>query len=175
MVMTTVAAGRADVHPPLGVVVQQRRGHLAAPGVVDAHEQHLRDLLDDGPFGLGQGAEPLTAEAVHEQGDEVDHPGPGHAVDRLVDEALDRLQREDAAELLVQGLDGAGERLAADRVHCGAIRWHGPASSGNGGTAAAGRGRLAVDGAAAGRPVSGGAGQAVEVGGQQRRASGWSR
>jgi hypothetical protein len=35
---------------------------------------------------LGQGAQPLAGEAVHEQGNEVDHPGAGHAVDRLVHE-----------------------------------------------------------------------------------------
>ena len=29
------------LHPTLGVVVDQRGGHLAAAGVVDAHEQHL--------------------------------------------------------------------------------------------------------------------------------------
>jgi hypothetical protein len=59
---------------------------------VDTDEQDLGHLFDDGSFGLGQGTQPLTSEPVDEQGDEVDHPGPGHAVDRLVDEALDGLE-----------------------------------------------------------------------------------
>jgi len=68
-------AGRADVHAALGVVIEQGGGHLAATGVVDTDEQDLRDVAHDGSLGLGEGAQPFAGEAVHEQGDEVDHPG----------------------------------------------------------------------------------------------------
>jgi hypothetical protein len=36
-----VGAGRTDLHPAVGVVVEEGGGHLAAAGVVDAHEQDL--------------------------------------------------------------------------------------------------------------------------------------
>src|SRR5439155_6705499 len=38
-------AGGPNVHPPLGELIEQAGGHLAASRVVDADEQHLRDLL----------------------------------------------------------------------------------------------------------------------------------
>jgi hypothetical protein len=61
----------------LGVMVEEGGGHLAAAGVVDTDEQDLRHVFDDGSFGLGQCAQLLAGEAVDEQRDEVDHPGPG--------------------------------------------------------------------------------------------------
>ena len=69
------------MHPALGVVVEQGGGHLAAAGVVHAHEQDLGGVLHQGSLALGEGAQALSGEAVHEQEDEVDHPGPGQAVD----------------------------------------------------------------------------------------------
>jgi hypothetical protein len=93
----------------LGVVVEEGGGHLAAAGVVDTDEQDLGDVAHDGSLGLGEGTEALAGEAVDEQGDEVDHPGPAHAVDGLVHEPFDGLQRVDATELLGQRLDRAGE------------------------------------------------------------------
>jgi hypothetical protein len=76
---------------------------------VDTDEQDLGDVAHDGSLGLGEGAQALAGEAVDEQGDEVDHPGAGHTVDGLVHEPFDGFQRVDAAELLVEGLDAAGE------------------------------------------------------------------
>jgi hypothetical protein len=125
----------------------------------DTDEQDLGDVFDDGSFGLGEGAQLLAGEAVHEQGDEVDDPRPGQPVDGLIDVAFDGLQRVDAAELLVEGLDGAGEGLAADRVHGLVAERHGPASLGH--DAAGGNrwwGVGAGDLAAAGGPARGGAG-----------------
>ena len=90
---------------------------------------------------------------MHEQGDEVDHPGALEPVDGLVDVAFDGLQGVDAAEFGGQGLDGAGEGLAADRVHGLVAERHGPASFGHsrtGGTRWLGVG--AGDLAAAGGP-----------------------
>ncbi len=111
--------------PALGVMIQERGGHLGAAGVVDADEQDLGDVLHDGSFGLGEGAELLAGEPVDEQGEEVDHAGALEPVDGLVDVALDGLQRPDATELLVQGGDGGGEGLAADGVE---LPRHGGAS-----------------------------------------------
>src|SRR5439155_6203635 len=39
------AAGRPDVGPTSRVMIEERRGHLASTGVVDADEQDLGDLL----------------------------------------------------------------------------------------------------------------------------------
>ena len=39
-----LTAGRTDVHSPLRRVVEQRRCHLAPPGIVDADEEHDRDV-----------------------------------------------------------------------------------------------------------------------------------
>ncbi len=66
-----VAAGGADVHAALGVVVEQRRGHLAAPGVLDADEEDLGNVLGDRALDLAERAQPLAREAVHEQRHEV--------------------------------------------------------------------------------------------------------
>jgi hypothetical protein len=41
--------------PPVGVLGEQRRGHLRAAGVVDAEEQHFRHLLGHDALGLGEG------------------------------------------------------------------------------------------------------------------------
>jgi hypothetical protein len=76
-----------------GVVIQQGGRHLEAAGVVDTDEQDLGDVLHDGSFGLGEGAEAFSGEAVDEQGDEVDHPGARQPGDGLVHEPLDGLQR----------------------------------------------------------------------------------
>jgi hypothetical protein len=56
------------MHPPLGMVVQQRGGHLGAAGVVDANEQHLGNVFDNGSVRLGQGTQLLPGEAVHNSG-----------------------------------------------------------------------------------------------------------
>jgi hypothetical protein len=111
-------------------------------------------------------------EPVDEQGNEVDHSGTGQLVDRLVDVALDGLQREDAAELLAQPLDRAGEGGPAERVHGLVAERHRAASLRVG----AARGRLGsgggVDGAAAGHPGRCLAGQGVQVAGEGEQGVG---
>ena len=59
-------AGRADVDPPLRAQLDEAGGHLAAPGVVHADEQHLGLVLVDDPLRLGERLQPLAGEAVRE-------------------------------------------------------------------------------------------------------------
>jgi hypothetical protein len=140
---------------------------------VDTDEQDLGDVLGDHAFGLGQGPEPLAAVAVDEQGDEVDHPGTRHAVDRLVHIAFHGFEGKDAAELLGQRLDGAGEGLAGERVHGGVAEGHGPASLGHGGTGNSGLGGVSSgDLAAAGGPARRVIGDQAEGGGQPDQGAG---
>jgi len=56
----------AHVHPALGVVGEQGGGHLGAPRVVHAQEQHLGHVLGCVALGLGQGGEPVGGEALRE-------------------------------------------------------------------------------------------------------------
>ena len=59
------------MHATLEVVVEQRRGDLAAPGVLHAHEQHLGDVLGDRALDFTERAQPLAREAMHEQRHEI--------------------------------------------------------------------------------------------------------
>ena len=97
-----IRAGGADVHPTVGELVQQSRRHLAPPRVMDADEQDLGHVLGDLLVGLGQGPQPLTGEAMNEQGDEVLAPSPWKLADRLGHVPLDRLGPEDSCELLLE-------------------------------------------------------------------------
>ena len=54
------------MNPPGGAKLDEPRRHLAATGVVDADEQHLRLLLRDQVVCLGERLQPLAREAVRE-------------------------------------------------------------------------------------------------------------
>ena len=56
---------------PSRQLVRQRGGHLAAPGVVLAHEQHLRQRLGDQPVGLRDRPQPLAREPLDDHRQEV--------------------------------------------------------------------------------------------------------
>jgi len=62
-------AGRADPHPSVREMV--RECHLAAPGVVLAHEQHLRQVLLDCAVRLRHGPELLAGEPGDDHRQEV--------------------------------------------------------------------------------------------------------
>ena len=56
---------------PVGVVVEQRRRHLAAAGVLHADEEDLGDLLGERALHLAERAQALAREAMDEQRHEV--------------------------------------------------------------------------------------------------------
>ena len=101
-------AGGAEVHEP--------RRHLRAPGVLDADEQDLGDVLHDHPFCLSERLQPLAREAMGEHWHEHVDPGVAKQVERLRDIALDRLLREDARELVGQRFGGLAHVVLGDRV-----------------------------------------------------------
>ena len=55
--------------PALGVMVEERRRHLATSRVVDADEQDLRHFLDQRSSRLCDRPEPLPCEPLREGGD----------------------------------------------------------------------------------------------------------
>jgi hypothetical protein len=110
------AAGRPDVHAALGVVVQQRRGHLAAPRVLNAHEQNLGNLLGDGALNLAQRAQAFPRKTVHEQRHEVLQPRALERLQRLRHVSLDGLGRERAGELSPQRFEALLQMAARDEV-----------------------------------------------------------
>ena len=61
-------AGGANVDPPVGELVEQPGGHLAAPGVVDADEQDLGHVLGDRALDLAERPQPLTRERWTNEG-----------------------------------------------------------------------------------------------------------
>ena len=88
--------------PALGVVVEQA-AIWERPALWTQTNRTSGTSLMMAPSDWAS-AQLLPGEAVHEQGDEVDHPCPRQPVDRLVHVAFDGLQREDPAELLGQRL-----------------------------------------------------------------------
>ena len=69
-----VGAGGADVDARVGELVKQPCRHLRAPGVVDADEQDLRNLLGDPVFGLGKRINSPSTESMNEYGEEGRRP-----------------------------------------------------------------------------------------------------
>ena len=104
------------VDPPLGVVIEQRGGHLAATGVVDADEEDLGHVLRDLPLDLRERLQPLARETVHEQRHELLEPRRRKRLEGLDHVALDRLRREGPGELLAQRVDTAFEVPARDQI-----------------------------------------------------------
>ena len=98
--VTGVATRRADVDATLGAQLHEARRHLAAPGVVNADEQHLGHVLRHESFDLGERLQPLSGEPMSENGDEHVDLAVAEQVDRLCDVSLDGLLREDASELV---------------------------------------------------------------------------
>ena len=102
------APGRADVDPTLGVVIEQRRCHLAAPRVVDACEQHLRDVRHDPPLVSRHRSEPVTGEALSQRRKVRGDPGAaGERRRGLLQDGCHRLGGEHSGELVRQPLDRA--------------------------------------------------------------------
>jgi hypothetical protein len=104
------------VDAAFGVVVEQRGGHLAAAGVLHAHEQHLGHLLGDRALHLAERAQALAREAMAEQRHEVLDARVGERLQRLGHVALDRLGRERAGELLGQAIERALQMTHGDEV-----------------------------------------------------------
>jgi len=81
-------------------VVEEAGRHLGPAGVVDADEEDLGHIGHESSLDLGEGAEALAGEPLGEQGQEGGDLGRlGQLGERLVDEALDGLDREDAGEV----------------------------------------------------------------------------
>jgi hypothetical protein len=85
----------------------QRGGDLAAPGVVLADEQHLRNRLLHLRLRLRYSPQPLEGEALDDDRQEVRSDGGTLAeqFDRVLEMARHRLTREDAAEIGRELLD----------------------------------------------------------------------
>ncbi|CDZ91523.1 hypothetical protein RHRU231_840052 [Rhodococcus ruber] len=100
----------ADVDAATGVVIQQGGGHLGAAGVVHTDEQHLRNVLGDGAFGLGQCGQAFGGEARGERG-QVGVDGRGAAQRRigLEHHPFDGLRGEDPVVLVGEVLGGTLE------------------------------------------------------------------
>ena len=93
-----VRPGRANGDPALRQCVGEARGHLAAPGVALAHEQHLRQRLLDRSGRLRDRPQLLAGEPLDDHRQEV------------------RAHRRPVADLLVGGLDVAPDRLGREHA-----------------------------------------------------------
>jgi hypothetical protein len=90
-----------------GVMVQQRGRHLAAAGVVDAHEEDLRNALHDAPLALPERLETLPREPLGQDGDVGDDPRVLPPPQRLAEVPSDRLACEHTLELRAEAIHGA--------------------------------------------------------------------
>ena len=61
--------------PPTGQVLGKGGGHLGAAGVVNAHEQQLRDRCGGATCGLGVGEQLVTGMSFDQDRKEVPDPG----------------------------------------------------------------------------------------------------
>jgi hypothetical protein len=110
------------VDPPLGAKSHETGRHLAAAGVLDADEEHLRAFLRDRPIRLGrQRLQALACEAVGEHRDERVDLRLGQQVDGLGDVALDCRAREDPRELVDEAVCDLRDVMMRDRVERGHI------------------------------------------------------
>jgi hypothetical protein len=87
------------MNPSLRSVVEERRRHLATPGVLDANEQDLGHLLHQLALRLSDGHETFAAKAVRQDGNVIVEAHLAERLDGLPNDTLDRFGRDDAAKL----------------------------------------------------------------------------
>jgi len=101
---------------PLACLDRRPGGHLAAAGIVNAHEKNLRYAGYKGSSRLGEGTEAVAGEAADKDVQEVLDLGTGELIEALGQVPLDGLDAEDASELLGQVLDVTSQLAASERV-----------------------------------------------------------